>query len=227
MNRLSFPILMLRGSNSVGYMNLCLFCMLLISTIKLDLIKWNKTFSFYLSHSKRNEAHELEIIRITRLTPFESATTLFVIQQTDEIVNSQFYLLKTLNRSGINLNLGYTNNNEVIKSYLREIPRKWFQLWKTQRIFSRIVRSCERLWEESITKQLIRRFSPVTNPRYRMTSISSVKLTILCSTVLHSTFLTDKRVTETEPTSFHSGVLLNLVIQTPQIHSWLLSCSVL
>lgn len=76
---------------------------------------------------------------------FESATKLSVILLTEEIVNSQFYLLKTLNCSGMNLNLGYTHNNEVIKSYLREIPRKWFQLWKTQRVFSRIVRSCERL----------------------------------------------------------------------------------
>lgn len=76
---------------------------------------------------------------------FQNATKLSVILKTEEIVHSQFYLLKTLNRSGMNSNLGYTHNNEVIKSYLREIPRKWFQLWKTQRVFSRIVRSCERL----------------------------------------------------------------------------------
>lgn len=167
------------------------------------------------------------MIRITRSMAFESATKLSVIRQTEEIVNSQLlYLLKTFNCSGMNLNLGYTHNNEVIKSDLREIPRKWFQLWKTQRIFSRIVRSCERLQEESITKQLIRRFSPVANPRYRMTSISSVKLTILCSTVLLY-FSNGKSVTETEPTSFYSYVSSNLVIQTPQIHSWLLSGSVL
>lgn len=76
---------------------------------------------------------------------FESPTKLSVIRWTKEKVNSQLYLLKTLNRFGINSNLGYTHNNEVIKSYSREIPRKWFLLWKTQRVLSKIVRSCERL----------------------------------------------------------------------------------